>query len=73
MKRLGWRPLLVARGGVEAHGHEVLTAVASAGSGHGSSLCPHNAVDPPTLPTVDQTPSAIGVHDGAASLLSSLL
>lgn len=31
MKRLGWRPLLVARGGVEAHGHEVLTAAAKGG------------------------------------------
>jgi hypothetical protein len=31
MKRWGWRPLLVARGGVEAHGDEVLTATAGAG------------------------------------------
>jgi ribosome-associated translation inhibitor RaiA len=31
MKRLGWRPLLVARGGVEAHGAEVLATAASAG------------------------------------------
>lgn len=31
MKRLGWRPLLVARGGVEPHGSEVLTAAAKAG------------------------------------------
>jgi glycosyltransferase involved in cell wall biosynthesis len=31
MKNLGWRPLLVARGGVEPHGAEVLTAAARAG------------------------------------------
>jgi glycosyltransferase involved in cell wall biosynthesis len=31
MKRLGWRPLLVARGGIEAHGAEVLGAAARAG------------------------------------------
>ena len=31
MKRLGWRPLLVARGGVEHHGAEVLTAASRAG------------------------------------------
>jgi glycosyltransferase involved in cell wall biosynthesis len=31
LKRRGWRPLLVARGGVEAHGHEVLAAATSSG------------------------------------------
>jgi glycosyltransferase involved in cell wall biosynthesis len=31
MKRAGWRPLLIARGGAEAHGSEVLAAI----SGHG--------------------------------------
>jgi glycosyltransferase involved in cell wall biosynthesis len=31
MKREGWRPLFVARGGVEAHGAEVLRAAAEAG------------------------------------------
>jgi hypothetical protein len=31
MKRQGWRPLLIARGGIEAHGHEVLAAAAAAG------------------------------------------
>ncbi len=31
LKRRGARPLLVARGGVEAHGHEVMTAAAAAG------------------------------------------
>jgi len=31
LKRDGWRPLLVARGGTEAHGHEVLAAAARAG------------------------------------------
>jgi len=31
MKRLGWRPLLVARGGVESHGAEVLSSAANAG------------------------------------------
>jgi len=30
-KRLGWRPLLVARGGSEAHGSEVLAAAAARG------------------------------------------
>jgi glycosyltransferase involved in cell wall biosynthesis/ribosome-associated translation inhibitor RaiA len=31
MKPLGWKPLLIARGGVEAHGHEVLNAAAAIG------------------------------------------
>jgi glycosyltransferase involved in cell wall biosynthesis len=31
MKRQGWQPLLIARGGVEAHGGEVLQAAAAAG------------------------------------------
>jgi glycosyltransferase involved in cell wall biosynthesis len=31
MKQQGWRPLLIARGGIEAHGDEVLTAAAAAG------------------------------------------
>jgi hypothetical protein len=31
MQRLGWRPLLIARGGVEAHGAEVLATAASTG------------------------------------------
>ena len=31
MKRMGWRPLLIARGGVEPHGSEVLAAAAAAG------------------------------------------
>src|SRR5215831_858318 len=31
MKRLGWRPLLLARGGVEAHGTEVLAMAAAGG------------------------------------------
>jgi hypothetical protein len=31
MKRLGWRPLLLARWGIEAHGSEVLTAAARRG------------------------------------------
>jgi glycosyltransferase involved in cell wall biosynthesis len=31
MKRQGWRPLLIARGGIEAHGHEVLAAATAAG------------------------------------------
>ena len=31
LKQLGWQPLLIARGGVEAHGGEVLGAAASAG------------------------------------------
>ena len=31
LKSQGWRPLLIARGGVEAHGTEVLTAAAAAG------------------------------------------
>ena len=31
MKRLGWRPLLLARGGIEAHGAEVLTTAAARG------------------------------------------
>ena len=31
MKRIGWRPLLIARGGVEPYGAEVLTAAARAG------------------------------------------
>jgi ribosome-associated translation inhibitor RaiA len=31
MKRLGWRPLLIARGGVEAHGAEVLAMAAAVG------------------------------------------
>jgi len=31
MKRLGWRPLLLARGGVEAHGAEVLATAAARG------------------------------------------
>src|SRR6266511_1570985 len=31
MKRLGWQPLLIARGGVEAHGAEVLAAAAATG------------------------------------------
>jgi glycosyltransferase involved in cell wall biosynthesis len=31
LKQRGWRPLLIARGGVEAHGREVLAAAASGG------------------------------------------
>jgi glycosyltransferase involved in cell wall biosynthesis len=31
MKRLGWRPLLLARGGIEAHGAEVLATAAARG------------------------------------------
>jgi glycosyltransferase involved in cell wall biosynthesis len=31
LKEQGWRPLLIARGGVEAHGTEVLKAAAAAG------------------------------------------
>jgi glycosyltransferase involved in cell wall biosynthesis len=31
LKRQGWRPLLIARGGVEAHGYEVLGAAAASG------------------------------------------
>ena len=31
MKRAGWQPLLIARGGVEAHGSEVLGRAAAAG------------------------------------------
>jgi glycosyltransferase involved in cell wall biosynthesis len=31
LKQRGWRPLLIARGGVEAHGHEVLAAATSSG------------------------------------------
>jgi glycosyltransferase involved in cell wall biosynthesis/ribosome-associated translation inhibitor RaiA len=31
MKRVGWQPLLIARGGVEPHGAEVLAAAAAAG------------------------------------------
>lgn len=31
MKQRGWQPLLIARGGVEAHGHEVLAAAAARG------------------------------------------
>lgn len=31
MKRLGWRPLLIARGGVEAHGAEVMAMAAARG------------------------------------------
>jgi glycosyltransferase involved in cell wall biosynthesis/ribosome-associated translation inhibitor RaiA len=29
MKQQGWRPLLIARGGIEAHGHEVMAAAAA--------------------------------------------
>jgi glycosyltransferase involved in cell wall biosynthesis len=31
MKQIGWKPLLVARGGVEAHGYEVLAAATANG------------------------------------------
>jgi glycosyltransferase involved in cell wall biosynthesis len=31
MKQHGWQPLLIARGGVEPHGHEVLAAAAATG------------------------------------------
>ena len=31
LKNLGWRPLLIARGGIEAHGAEVLAKAAAAG------------------------------------------
>ncbi|HSF31842.1 MAG TPA: glycosyltransferase [Candidatus Tectomicrobia bacterium] len=31
LKQRGWRPLLIARGGIEAHGHEVLAAASSGG------------------------------------------
>lgn len=42
LKRHGWRPLLIARGGVEKHGEEVL-ARASAG---GLRVVEHSATDP---------------------------
>jgi hypothetical protein len=31
MKRQGWRPLLIAGGGIESHGDEVLAAAAAGG------------------------------------------
>lgn len=44
LKRLGWRPLLVARGGSEAHGREVLTAARAAGLRIGSRRAPDPGV-----------------------------
>jgi len=42
LKRRGWRPLLIARGGVEAHGEEVLGRAAAAGL----RVVEHSAVEP---------------------------
>lgn len=44
MKRLGWRPLLLARGGVEAHGAEVLAMAAARGLRVVERALPHAGV-----------------------------
>jgi glycosyltransferase involved in cell wall biosynthesis len=44
MKRLGWRPLLLARGGVEAHGAEVLETAAARGLRVVERALPHPGV-----------------------------
>jgi len=44
MKRLGWRPLLLARGGVEAHGAEVLAMAAARGLRVVERAIPHPGV-----------------------------
>jgi glycosyltransferase involved in cell wall biosynthesis len=44
MKRIGWQPLLIARGGVEPYGAEVLAAAAAAGLRVADRLLPHRGV-----------------------------
>jgi glycosyltransferase involved in cell wall biosynthesis len=44
MKRLGWRPLFLARGGVEAHGAEVLATAAARGLRVIERALPHPGV-----------------------------
>jgi glycosyltransferase involved in cell wall biosynthesis len=44
MKRVGWQPLLIARGGVEPYGAEVLAAAAAAGLRVADGLLPQGGV-----------------------------
>jgi glycosyltransferase involved in cell wall biosynthesis len=44
MKRVGWQPLLIARGGVEPYGTEVLAAAAAAGLKVADRLLPERGV-----------------------------
>jgi glycosyltransferase involved in cell wall biosynthesis/ribosome-associated translation inhibitor RaiA len=44
MKRLGWRPLLIARGGIEPYGGEVLAAAAAAGLQVAERPCPQPGI-----------------------------
>ena len=44
MKSLGWQPLLIARGGVEAHGADVLTTAAARGLRVAERVMPHGGV-----------------------------
>jgi glycosyltransferase involved in cell wall biosynthesis len=44
MKRIGWQPLLIARGGVEPYGAEVLAAAAAAGLRVADRLLPQRGV-----------------------------
>jgi ribosome-associated translation inhibitor RaiA len=44
MKRIGWQPLLIARGGIEPHGAEVLAAAAVAGLRVADRLLPQQGV-----------------------------
>jgi glycosyltransferase involved in cell wall biosynthesis/ribosome-associated translation inhibitor RaiA len=44
MKRVGWRPLLIARGGIEPHGAEVLAAAAATGLRVVDRLLPQQGV-----------------------------
>jgi glycosyltransferase involved in cell wall biosynthesis len=44
MKRVGWQPLLIARGGVEPYGAEVLAAAAAAGLRVADRLLPQRGV-----------------------------
>jgi glycosyltransferase involved in cell wall biosynthesis/ribosome-associated translation inhibitor RaiA len=44
MKQVGWQPLLIARGGIEPHGAEVLAAAAAAGLRVADRLLPQRGV-----------------------------
>ena len=61
LKTLGWRPLLLARGGLEGHGAEVLRQAAAAGLRVAERSCPVPSMHG-LLQTFDQTSDVDIVH-----------
>ena len=61
LKNLGWRPLLLARGGIEGHGAEVLAKAAAVGLRVAERTCPVESVRG-LLQAVDEINDADIVH-----------